>query len=61
MYYLEKSGNSKKNQKIENQHGVMICNVLPRKKYHTWHTNSLEKNSSQIVASSRTSLGFLPN
>jgi hypothetical protein len=31
MYYLEKFGNSKKNQKMENQHGVMICNVLPRK------------------------------
>jgi hypothetical protein len=55
-------GNLQKNQKNgKPTHGVMICVVVPRKKYKTWHTNISEKNSSQKMAPSRTSLGFLPN
>jgi hypothetical protein len=55
---------AKENKKIKNNgkpaHGVMICDVVPRKKYQTCHTNMSEKNSSQKMAPRRSSLGFLP-
>jgi hypothetical protein len=42
-------------------HGVMICDVVPRKKkYHACHINVSEKNSSRKMPPGRTSLGFLP-
>jgi hypothetical protein len=42
----------RKNQKNgKTLHGVMVCDVGPRKKYQTWHAKGSQENSSQRVAS----------
>jgi hypothetical protein len=50
---------NKKNKKPA--HGVMICDLVPRKNTKHAIPRFHKKKSSQKMASSRTSLGFLPN